>query len=127
MNKITKVDPAGLSIDIHADMSVTTRVAPPGPPQRIDGITMGVITMTQNSPHDGEIHPDGDEILYVISGSVLVRGESAPDEPVLVSAGELCIVSKGEWHKVELQEETHLIHITPGPNGDHRPLPGAVR
>lgn len=122
MSKITKFDPAGLAIDIHRDLSVTTRETPAGPPQRMDGMTMGIVTMTQNAPHGGELHPDGDEIIYVISGSLLVRGESAPDDPVTVNAGELCIVSKGEWHKVELLEETQLIHITPGPNGDHRPL-----
>lgn len=122
MAKITKIDPTGLAIDIGSDKTVTTRTAPLGPPQRTDGMTMGIITMTQNAPHNGELHPDGDEILYVISGSVNVRGESAPDEPVLIQAGEMCIVSKGEWHKVELLEETQLVHITPGPGGDHRPL-----
>ncbi len=27
-----------------------------------------------------------------------------------------------EWHKVHVLEKTQLLHITPGPNGDHRPL-----
>jgi hypothetical protein len=31
-------------------------------------------------------------------------------------------VPKGEWHRVHVLEKTQLIHITPGPNGDHRPL-----
>ncbi len=123
MTQIIKIDPTGIAIDIHKDMSVTTRVAPLGAPERMDGMTMGILTMTQNAPHNGELHPDGDEIIYVISGSLMVRGESAPDAPVTVKAGELCIVPKGEWHKVELLEETQIIHLTPGPNGDHRPLP----
>ena len=122
MAKITKIDPAGVLIDICSDWTVTTRPLPSGPPQRVDGMTMGVITTSQNAPHGGEQHPDGDEILYVVSGSIRVMGESAPDAPVVVRTGELCIVQKGEWHKVELLEETQLIHLTPGPSGDHRPL-----
>jgi quercetin dioxygenase-like cupin family protein len=123
MSQIIKIDPTGIAIDIRKDMSVTTREAPRGAPERMNGMTMGILTMTENAPHNGELHPDGDEIIYVISGSLMVRGESAPDDPVTVKAGELCIVPKGEWHKVELLEETQIIHLTPGPNGDHRPLP----
>ena len=26
--------------------------------------------MEHSAPHEGEVHPDGDEILYVISGKV---------------------------------------------------------
>lgn len=44
--------------------------------------------------HCGEIQPDGDEILYVISGRLRVVGDP---------------------------EKTQLLHITPGPNGDHGP------
>jgi quercetin dioxygenase-like cupin family protein len=78
--------------------------------------------MTEDAPHGGEIHPDGDEILYVISGRLSVRTESDPDEELVLSAGQACIVPMGEWHKVSILEETQLIHITPGPNGDHRPV-----
>ncbi|XOV90788.1 MAG: cupin domain-containing protein [Pseudomonadota bacterium] len=68
------------------------------------------------------MHPDGDEILHVISGKVRVSCDSSPDEDLILGPGDTCIVPKGEWHKVSLVEETKLIHITPGPNGDHRPL-----
>lgn len=123
--KITRVDPKEMTFLLHRDLSVTTRAHAPGPPKRIDGMTMGIITMSQNAPHNGELHPDGDEILYVISGGVQVRGESAPDKPLELHAGDACIIHKGEWHKVELLETTQLLHITPGPNGDHRPLRNA--
>jgi hypothetical protein len=36
--------------------------------------------------------------------------------------GQGCIVRKGEWHQVDILEKTQLLHLTPGPNGDHRPL-----
>lgn len=84
---------------------------------------MGVVTMEHNPPHGGEVHPDGDEILYVISGKVRVTGDSAPDEAIELGPGSACIVKKGEWHQVTVLEKTQLLHITPGPGGDHRPLP----
>ncbi|HVA05657.1 MAG TPA: cupin domain-containing protein [Acidimicrobiales bacterium] len=94
-----------------------------GPPKRVDGFTVGAPMMTQNAPHRGELHPDGDELLYVISGSVQVELEEADGErSVPVGAGQGLIVPRGVWHRVLLQEPTHLIHITPGPGGDHRPL-----
>jgi quercetin dioxygenase-like cupin family protein len=120
--RIVPVDVSRCVFDIHRDLSVAAREHDRGPPKRIDGMTVGIITMEHDAPHDGEVHPDGDEILYVISGGVCVTGESAPDAPLELRAGDACIVPRGEWHKVHILEKTQLVHITPGPNGDHRPL-----
>ena len=109
------------SFDINKDLSVSPREREPGPPIRIDGMTVGIVTMEHSAPHGGEVHPDGDEILYVIFGKVKVTGDSAPNTPLELTAGESCIVKAGEWHKVDVIEKTQLLHITPGPNGDHRP------
>ncbi len=96
-----------------------------GPPQRIDGFTVGAPELTGDSPHDGEMHPDGDELLYLISGAVTVRLELADgDRLVELGAGDAVVVPKGVWHQIMLQEPGRLMHITPGPNGDARPLPG---
>ena len=122
INRIIPVDVSRQLFDIHRDLSVTTRAQRPGPPVRIDGLTLGIVTIVDDPPHRGEVHPDGDEILYVISGSVRVTGESEPHAPIDLHAGEACIVPKGEWHLVHVLEKAQLIHITPGPNGDHRPL-----
>ncbi|MGH9047572.1 MAG: hypothetical protein ACRDVW_09720, partial [Acidimicrobiales bacterium] len=47
-----------------------------GPPNRIDGHTLGVVGIDDGPPpHDGEMHPDGDELLYLISGRIEVRLE----------------------------------------------------
>ena len=85
-------------------------------------MTVGIITITEGAPHRGEVHPDGDEILYVVSGRLQITGESEPNAPIELHPGEACIVRKVEWHRVQVLEKTQLIHITPGPNGDHRPL-----
>src|SRR2546421_4570556 len=41
-----------------------------GPPRRIDGYTVGAPFLTGDAPHDGEMHPDADELLFLISGRV---------------------------------------------------------
>jgi quercetin dioxygenase-like cupin family protein len=124
MTKITAVDTVRYSLEIHRDLSVSTRLRKPGPPERIDGMTVGVVTLTAGRlpPHRGEVHPDGDEILYVVSGRLRVIGESDPAGAIELGTGEACIVSKGEWHRIDLLESpTQLIHISPGPNFDYRP------
>ncbi|PYS32749.1 MAG: hypothetical protein DMG14_33650 [Acidobacteria bacterium] len=124
MTKITPVDVSGCSFDIHRDLSVSIRPRKPGPPERIDGMTVGIVTLVPDAPprHRGEVHPDGDEILYVISGRVRVTGESEPAAAIELGPGQACIVQKGEWHRVSVLEPGQLIHITPGPNGDYRPI-----
>ena len=52
----------------------------PGPPLRIDGFTVGAPKMTTNPPHRGEMHPDGDELLYLVSGRVEVIIEEGGTE-----------------------------------------------
>ncbi len=121
MKRILPVDVSRFAFRIHRDLSVTTSEIKPGPPERIDGMTAGIVTMERDAPHGGEVHPDGDEILYVISGALSVTSDSNPGESVQLGPGDACIVEKGEWHKVHVLEKTQFLHITPGPNGDHRP------
>jgi mannose-6-phosphate isomerase-like protein (cupin superfamily) len=118
---IMPVDPSRFSFHIHRDLSVAAAERKPGPPQRIDGMTIGILTMTEDAPHGGEVHPDGDEVLYVISGRLRVAGDTSP-QPLELGPGDACIVRQGEWHTVSVLEPTQLVHVTPGPHGDHRPL-----
>jgi mannose-6-phosphate isomerase-like protein (cupin superfamily) len=79
--------------------------------------------MRRNPPHAGEVHPDGDEILYLISGGVdVILEEADSDRTVSVKPGQAVVVPQGVWHRVELREPSHLLFITPGPGGAHRPL-----
>ena len=121
MAELIPVDATNHSFDIWRDQTISPRERAPGPPLRIDGMTVGIVTMEHNAPHGGEVHPDGDELLYVISGRLSVVGDSSPHEPLELGPGAACIVRKGEWHRVDVLEPTQLLHITPGPNGDHRP------
>jgi oxalate decarboxylase/phosphoglucose isomerase-like protein (cupin superfamily) len=91
-------------------------------PSRIDGYTIGAPFLTQNAPHEGEMHPDGDELLYLVSGRVNVLLELADgNRSVQMAAGQAVVVPRGVWHRVFLSEPSRLIHMTPGPGGEHRP------
>ena len=120
MNTVIPVDASRCSFHIKRDLSIAAQERTSGPPERIDGMTLGIVTMENDAPHGGEVHPDGDEILYVISGKLRVTGDSSMAEPLVLEPGAACIIKKSEWHKVEVLEKTQLMHITPGPNGDHR-------
>jgi mannose-6-phosphate isomerase-like protein (cupin superfamily) len=122
MAQIVPVDVSRFALDIHRDLSIAPRVRKGGPPERIDGMTVGIVSVDGESPHNGEVHPDGDEILYVISGKLRVIGDSDPAAAIDLGPGEACIVRKGEWHRVVTFEPSQLLHITPGPRGDYRPL-----
>lgn len=121
MTNVVPVDVSQFSFDIRKDMSVTPRERKVGPPERVDGMTLGILTMEHDAPHGGEVHPDGDELLYVISGKLRVVCDSSPNDPLELTSGMACIVPRNEWHRVEVLEKTQLLHATPGPNGDHRP------
>ena len=103
------------------DWSIEALLPQSGPPVRADGMTVGIIDMTADAPHNGEMHPDGDELLYVISGSIEVTSDASA-APLILGPNDSCIINKGEWHNVHILEPAKLIHITPGPGGEHRPL-----
>ena len=95
---------------------------PAGPPPRIDGYTIGVARMTHSPPtHGGEVHPDGDEILYLISGEAEITLEETDERKIVIKAGQAFVVPQGIWHRVRCNKPEDLLHITPGPGGSHRP------
>jgi mannose-6-phosphate isomerase-like protein (cupin superfamily) len=87
----------------------------------MDGYTIGAPRMTHAPPHNGEIHPDGDEVLLLISGAVTVVLEDAfPPREVAPLPDESLIVPRVVWYKVQIDAPSQPLHITPGPNGSFR-------
>jgi mannose-6-phosphate isomerase-like protein (cupin superfamily) len=102
---------------------------PPGPPQRIDGYSIGVIPNLEGpSPHQGELHPDGDELLYLVSGAIEVILDDGDEEAIgtetsiVLRGGDAFIVPRGVWHQINVIEPAYFVHVTPGPNGGARHL-----
>jgi mannose-6-phosphate isomerase-like protein (cupin superfamily) len=97
----------------------------PGPPPRIKGYTVGAPLLINEPPHAGEMHPDADELLYLISGRVRVRLELEDgNQDVALGPDQVLVVPQGVWHKIFIEEPGQLVHVTPGPGFEHRPLPG---
>lgn len=100
------------------------RFAPrqPGPPPRVDGHLLALTSLERPPPHLGERHPDGDELIYLLSGKVTVVIEApGGDERHTLRPGEALVVARGLWHRIEVTRPARLVHLTPGPSSEHRP------
>jgi quercetin dioxygenase-like cupin family protein len=93
-------DPSRTPIGLTSQGDARALEWPPGPPPRIEGYTMGLAAMEANAPHGGEMHPDGDEILVLVSGRVeLVLEYADGNRRVALPPGRAIIVPKGIWHE----------------------------
>lgn len=124
MTRALRFDPSSQIVGLDRDLSASLLPERPDPPIPVSGVTFGIATMTENSPHDGEMHPDGDELLYLISGRVRVTLETDPVEILDIAPGDGLIVPKGIWHRVDILEPSQIVYVTPGPNNQFRALPG---
>jgi mannose-6-phosphate isomerase-like protein (cupin superfamily) len=117
-------DPSETVLGLYRDGVARPLPAAPGAPQRIDGFTVGAPRMTRPAPHAGEMHPDGDELLFLVSGAVEViflEGERG-EQVVPLAPGQALVVPRGVWHRVVPKQPSQILHITPGPRGEWRPL-----
>ena len=89
--------------------------------RNLDGRLAGVVQLGQHS--HWEMHPGGDEVLIGLSGSieiVLDRGEITDSSSL--EHGRMCIVPRGVWHRLIVNEPGRLFFATPGPTTQHRSL-----
>lgn len=122
MKKPVCFDPAVDSVGLGHDFLASLVPDRPDPPVPVDGATFGVATMTENSPHGGEMHPDGDEVLYLISGRIRVVFLDDPVDDIEVLPGVGLVVPQGMWHRVDILEPSQIAYLTPGPNNEFRQL-----
>ncbi len=115
-------DPSTHVIGLGHDYNTTKMPERPDPPIPFEGMTFGVASMSENSPHGGEMHPDGDEVLYLISGRIRVVFLDDPLDDVDVRPGDGLVVPRGVWHRVDIIEPSEIVYLTPGPNNEFRPL-----
>jgi quercetin dioxygenase-like cupin family protein len=94
----------------------------PDPQIPVDGATLGVAAMSRNSPHGGERHLDGDEVLYLISGLVRVVFLESSERDIEMVPGTGLIVPRGVWHRVDFLKPSQIVYLTPGPNNEYREL-----
>jgi hypothetical protein len=62
-----------------------------------------------------EMHPNGDELVYLLSGSIELLLEHADAVRVLAIAGRgAVVVPRGVWHTVRVHAPSRMLHITLG-------------
>lgn len=73
-------------------------------------------------PH-WEMHPKGDEVVYLITGDVTLIFERARrDERVRLKPGQAVVVPAGTWHRALVPVASRLLFITYGEGTRHKPL-----
>jgi quercetin dioxygenase-like cupin family protein len=73
-----------------------------------------------------EMHPNGDEIVCLLSGSVtfILERESGNQVIELKESGAYVIVPKGTWHTAKVGGPSRMLFITPGEGTRHRDVAG---
>jgi hypothetical protein len=71
-----------------------------------------------------EMHPNGDEIVCLLSGSVtfLLQEAQGIQTIDLDSSGKYVLVRKGIWHAAKTRGPCRMLFITPGEGTQHRPI-----
>ncbi|MGH8855532.1 MAG: cupin domain-containing protein [Telluria sp.] len=77
---------------------------------------------TQDWPN-WEMHPQGDEFVYLLSGAVdlLLERDGAVETIALDGAGAV-LVPRGVWHTAKLRAPSRMLHVTRGAGTAHRPV-----
>lgn len=72
-----------------------------------------------------EIHPAGDELVVLVSGSAsfVLWKDGAEESVSLSAAGAFMVVPRGTWHTARLSEPTSILFITPGEGTQHAARP----
>ena len=70
-----------------------------------------------NSPEDlhsslQEMHPEADEVLFLVSGAIdVVLQEADEERTVALEAGQAAIVPRGVWHRLVMRHPGRLLFI----------------
>ena len=81
------------------------------------GRLAGEARMTRSPPHAGELHPDGDELLYLVEVAVdVILDADDGDRCISLEPKQACVIPRGVWHRVVVKEPSCLLYFTPGRN-----------
>lgn len=86
------------------------------------GWLVALFPMTQDTDH-WEIHPNGDEVLLMVSGAMdVVLDEAGAERTVPVDEGAAFIVPRGAWHRLVLRVPGAMLALTYGEGTQGRPV-----
>jgi len=73
-----------------------------------------------------EVHPNGDEVVYLLSGAtdmVLLQADGSEQTIYLHKANSAVVVPRNVWHTARPHEPTSMLFITPGEGTRHAENP----
>ena len=70
-----------------------------------------------------EIHPEGEELVCLISGEMefVLEQDSDPRSVILDAPGAFLIVPRGVWHTARVTVPSRVLFVTAGDGTRHRP------
>jgi mannose-6-phosphate isomerase-like protein (cupin superfamily) len=70
-----------------------------------------------------EVHPKGEELVCLVSGSMDFFLDQAGEQSMLElrEPGSFVIVPRGAWHTATVHEPCRALFVTPGEGTTHRP------
>jgi uncharacterized protein YjlB len=75
-----------------------------------------------------EMHPEGDEVVYVLQGRAeMVLELDGLEQTVVVEGGSAVLIPKGIWHTANMKGAVRMLHITKGKGTEHRPRANASK
>jgi mannose-6-phosphate isomerase-like protein (cupin superfamily) len=91
------------------------------------GYLMGGFRMTADSDH-WEVHPNGDEIILLVSGAVdFILREKTGERRVELRGRAACIVPRGVWHRTVVHAPSEIVFTTFGIGTEHEPVKKETR
>jgi mannose-6-phosphate isomerase-like protein (cupin superfamily) len=95
------------------------------PPSELDAFGQGWLisefAFTQDWP-TWEMHPHGDEFVYLLSGAVELQFErGAAVETVVLEGSGAVVVPRGVWHTAKVRRPSRMLHVTRGEGTETRP------
>ena len=86
-----------------------------------EGWLISEYAFTQDWP-TWEMHPHGDEFVYLLSGSVtlLIERDSEVQTIALEGSGAV-VVPRGTWHTAKVRAPSRMLHVTRGEGTETRP------
>jgi mannose-6-phosphate isomerase-like protein (cupin superfamily) len=74
-----------------------------------------------------ERHPEGDELVMLLSGSLdfVLEQQGAERVVPLRAPGAFVLVPAGTWHTARARAASSILFVTPGRGTEHRPVRGA--
>ena len=100
------------------------------PPAELDAFGKGWLiseySFTQDWP-SWEMHPHGDEFVYLLSGAVeLVLERGTEVKTIALEGSGAAVVPRGVWHTARVRLPSRMLHVTRGEATETRPVQDAA-